>query len=190
MVPFESALERDLATLLEFDEAVLNFEAQPLELRYAHAGRERRGVPDFLVTYQPHIGRRPLLCDVKYREELFRLWPKLKSRLRAAKRHARDMDWDYRILTEVEIRTPYLRNARFLLPYQRCAPDPRHEQLLLDTMRTMETATLQTLLQACCADPWNRAQLIPTLWCLVGREKISIDLNEPLGMDSVIWSPR
>ncbi len=187
MVPFESALERDLATLLEFDDSVATFEAQPVEIRYQHAGRLRRGVPDFLVTYHEGVGRRPMLCDVKYREELFKRWPELKPRLRAAKRHASEHGWDYRILTEAEIRTPFLRNARFLLPYQRCAPDPRHERLLVDTMSRMEMATPQVLLEACCADLWNRAQLIPTLWCLVGRGRISIDLDEPLGMGSVIW---
>ncbi len=187
MVPFESALERDLATLLEFDDAVLTFEAQPVELRYPNAGRERRGVPDFLVKYHDHIGRRPLLCDVKYREELFRKWRELKPRFLAAKRYALKMGWDYHILTETEIRTPYLHNARFLLAYQRCAPDPHHERLLLDTLRTMETATPQILLEACFTDPWRRAELVPTLWCIVGRGQINIDLDEKLTMDSVIW---
>jgi len=158
-----------------------------VELRYKHVGKQRRGVPDFLITYSEHIGKRPLLCDVKYREELFRKWPTLKPRLLAAKRFAAQRDWDYRILTEVEIRTTYLRNARFLLPYQRCAPDPRHEELLVNTLKTMETATPQTLLEACCADPWNRATLVPTLWCLVGRGRICIDLDEKLGMGNAIW---
>ena len=188
LVPFESALERDLATLLEFDDSVLTFEAQPVELRYEHDGRRRRGVPDFLVTYHPHIDRRPLLVDVKFRSELFEKWAKLKPRLRAARRHAREQGWDYRILTEVEIRTVFLRNARFLLPYQRCAPDPRHEQLLMRTLERMESATPQLLLEACYADPWNRAQLVPTLWCLVGRGHIRADLeHERLAMGNAIW---
>ena len=127
LVPFESALERDLATILEFDEAVLTFEAQPVEVHYEVDGRRRRGVPDFFVTYASHIGRAPLLCYVKYREELFQKWPTLKPRLKAAKLHAASAGWDYKILTEREIRTDYLRNARFLLPYQRGAPDPRHD---------------------------------------------------------------
>lgn len=190
MVAFESALERDLATILEFDDAVLSFHEQPVELHYSRAGRRcPPGVPDFLVTYREHVGRRPLLVDVKYRKELFERWSELKPRLLAAKRRARAEGWDYRILTEVELRTPYLANARFLLPYQRCAPDPIHSRQLLDALRTMEHTSAQALLEACCADEWNRAQLIPTLWSLIGRSQISTDLEAPLMMASNVWLP-
>lgn len=187
MVPFESALESDLATLLEFDSAVKSFDAQPIELRYTHDGRSRRGVPDFLVFYLDELNRRPLLIDVKYRREVFERWSELKPRLRAASAHARKAGWDYHIFTEVEIRTPYLENARLLLPYQRCIPDPVHKRQLLDALRAMPAASPQSLLEVCCADIWNRAQLIPTLWSLVGRGHVGADLSKRLTMSSVIW---
>lgn len=188
-VPFESALERDLATILEFDDAVLTFEAQPVEVVYSRGTRRCTGVPDFLATYRTHLGRRPLLCDVKYRKELFERWTELKPRLVAARRYARERGWDYRILTEIEIRTQYLANARFLLPYQGLCPDPIHEQQLLEMLATMRATTVQRLLEACCKDLINRAQLIPTLWCLVGRLHIGTDLERPLTMSSDIWLP-
>ena len=190
MVSFESSLERDLATILEFDEAVLAFQEQPVKLRYERAGRRSPpGVPDFLVTYHAYVGRRPLLVDVKYRKELFARWSDLKPRLLAAKRFALREGWDYRILTEVEIRTPYLDNARFLLPYRRCAPDPIHEEQLLSALRRLKFSPIQALLETCCVDEWNRAQLIPTLWCLVGLRNISADLERPLTMSSNVWLP-
>ncbi len=190
MISFESSLERDLATILEFDEAVLTFQEQPVKLHYERAGRRcPPGVPDFLVTYHAHVGRRPLLVDVKYRKELFERWADLKPRLLAAKRFALREGWDYRILTEVEIRTPYLDNARFLLPYKRCAPDPIHEEQLLSALRLLKCTPIQALLEACCADEWNRAQLIPTLWCLIGLRNISTDLERPLTMSSNVWPP-
>lgn len=37
MLPFESTLERDLATLPEFDDSVLAFEAQPVDVTYRAA---------------------------------------------------------------------------------------------------------------------------------------------------------
>jgi hypothetical protein len=65
MVPFESVLERDFATLLEFMPDVASYEAQPLRLDYACAtGRRVHGYPDFLVTFVPGYGA-PLLVDVK-----------------------------------------------------------------------------------------------------------------------------
>jgi len=189
MVPFESALERDLAATLEFTEEVAQYKAQPVELRYRSlTGRLVRGYPDFLVTFHDGIGP-PMLCDVKYREELFRLWPKLKPRFKAARAYARERGWTYRIKTEVEIRTPFLTNARFLLPYTRCTPDPIHAEMLGDAIRSLKAATPRTLLEACCRDPWNQSELVPTMWSLVGRRNIAMDLHVPLTMNSRIWYP-
>lgn len=189
MVAFESALERDLATVLEFDPGVDKYETQPVQLRYG-AGGSRFGYPDFLVRYRADVGISPVLIDVKYRSEIFAKWASLKPRFVAARRHAKDHGWSYRLMTETEIRGPFLENAKFLLPYLRCEPDSTHASLLMYTLAAMETATPETLLHACYADPWNRAQLIPTLWCLLGQRSIGADLDEELTMRSMIWKLR
>lgn len=188
MQPFESALERDFATILEFSETVASYDSQPLKLQYrSRSGRPATGYPDFLVSF--HSSESPMLCDVKYRDEIFRRWADLKPRLKAARKYALERGWRYRIKTEVEIRTPYLHNARFLLPYARCTPDPGHEELLLDHLRDMEATTPQALLAACYRRQLNQVQLIPTLWSLVGRRIVLVDLDCPLTMTSDIWWP-
>jgi len=187
MVAFESQLERDLAATLEFSDTVRAYDTQPVAIRYRSlTGKLVIGYPDFLITfgYGP-----PMLCDVKFRKEIFERWRELKPRFKAARKHALENGWIYRITTEVEIRTPFLANARFLLPYARCTPDPDHEAVLTPMLRSMGTATPQSLLAACCADPWNQAQLIPTLWSLIGRRSFSTDLDERLTMTSTIWWP-
>ena len=93
-------------------------------------------------------------------------------------------------MSEVEIRTPFLNNAKFLLPYQRCEPDAGHEAILMDALGRMESATPSTLLLACAQNQWNQAQLMPTLWNLVGRRAIGTDLDEPLTMTTMLWHPR
>lgn len=84
-------------------------------------GRKRFGYPDFLVHFRLPSDV-PMLVDVKFRREIFERWAELKPRLRAARAYARERGWIYRIKTEVDIRTPYLANAKFLLPYCRAAP--------------------------------------------------------------------
>ena len=54
--------------------------------------------------------------------------------------------------------------------------------MIMGMVEKLETATPQILLEACCADPWNRAQLVPTLWSLVGRGHIGMHLEEKLTM--------
>ncbi len=189
MIPFESALERDFATVLEFSADVESYETQPVRVDYrASSGRRTSGYPDFLVKFRPGGGP-PLLCDIKYRSELFARWKALKPRLKAARLFARDQGWDYCLKTEVEIRGTFLENARFLLPFARCAADPVHTEILIKMLAQLETTTVQGLLVACCQDEWNRAVLIPTLWCLVGQRGIGIDFDQPVGLNSVIWNP-
>jgi hypothetical protein len=79
MVEFESALECDLAIVLEFDDDVLAYDEQPVRLEYLDRDdRPRTGVPDFLLRYRSD--RKPLLGDVKCRCDLFLLWPQIKPR--------------------------------------------------------------------------------------------------------------
>ncbi|RBB63100.1 TnsA endonuclease N-terminal domain-containing protein [Xanthomonas oryzae] len=66
---FESTLERDFLTRLEFSPYVRSFEVQPVTLSWHDDGRERRYTPDVLVHFKARHGAEPtpLLCEVKYR---------------------------------------------------------------------------------------------------------------------------
>lgn len=188
-VPTESMLEFDYATVLEFSPEVASYETQPVRIGFTAAtGRRTYGCPDFLVRFCPGYGP-PMLVDIKYRSGIFERWKALKPRFKAAMRFAHEQGWLYRIRTEVEIRTTYLQNARFLLPFMRCAPDPVHSEILMSRFIPMKFTTVADLLHACAKDEMNRAILIPTLWCLVGRRNIAMSLDEPVGLDTVIWDP-
>lgn len=60
----------------------------------------------------------------------------------------------------------------------------------MEMVEKLDTDTPQILLEACCADPWNRADLVLTLWSLVGRGHIGMDLEEKLTMSSTLWRSR
>ena len=186
---FESALERDLMTLLEFDGNVDRFAEQPCKITYRGAdGRNRTHVPDILAIYrsEDRPPPKPVLYQVKYRADLFENWPRLHPGLRAAARYARTQKWRFRIMTEVEIRTARLENAQFLLPYMRCAPDDDDELLLIATLKKTGEVNAESLLLSIYRGVENRARLIPSLWRLVGRKTIVADLDRPLTMHSVL----
>jgi hypothetical protein len=112
MAGFESSLERDLLILLDFDPAVLSYEEQPVRIDYRDAqGHARHYTPDVLVTWRCD-GVPSHLVEVKYRADLKTDRRALKPAFRAAHGHARERGWTFRLLTEVEIRTPYLRNVK------------------------------------------------------------------------------
>lgn len=189
---FESALERDFFVLLEFNVDVLRWDAQPIRLDLG--GELGTYVPDVLVTF---VGpsrlvsdTRHILYEVKYREDLGKNWPKLKPRYRAAIRFARAHGWSFKIITEREIRTPLLWNAKFLLPYQNDTVEDvdcvRLMSKLAELTRDSES-TPAGLLKACSSDRLVQAGLLSTLWYLVANRRVATDLRFQLSMQSRIW---
>jgi len=77
---YESTLERDFITLLEFSPEVEAFEVQPVTLEWRdESNSQRRYTPDTLVMFD-RMGatKRPWLCEVKYREDLAANWEALR----------------------------------------------------------------------------------------------------------------
>lgn len=187
---FESTLERDFITLLEFDPAIETFEVQPLTLNWIDAKKKSRlYTPDVLATFKPHGNRCKTLYEVKYRSELSKKWQELRPKFRAAVKFARTQGWRFKIITEIEVRTPLLDNARFLLPFVRQGPaEEMHMDLLDEQLRRLQRSTPAELLAAVFQDEWNQAGLLPTLWYLVGTRQIATDLESKITMTSPIWS--
>lgn len=85
-IAFESTLERDLLTLLEFNDSVEDVIEQPLTIEYTnHNGRDVAYTPDFLVDFkEPEASllkkpRKPLLIEVKPREKIQKHFCRIKA---------------------------------------------------------------------------------------------------------------
>ncbi|RME59372.1 hypothetical protein D6779_04520 [Candidatus Parcubacteria bacterium] len=119
---FESSLERDALTLLEFDSSILEIVTQPRTFRWKdEAGRQRRYTPDIFALTEDY---RRVWIEIKYESELGA--DELARIRKAFDRIAEeepDENFDTLLWTENEIRTQYLENARFLLPYRRYRHD-------------------------------------------------------------------
>lgn len=196
----ESTLEHDFLTLMEYDKRVARYLAQPFAIQWRdEMKRLRRYTPDLIVKYSfsamnddPHL--RTTLFEVKPRAVLKRDWAELRPKFRAAIGWAREHDCRFHIITEEEIRTPYLSNVRFLLGYRsRFLRDDPHlngerQHLILVTLFRLKQATPRQLLDAMTPDRMHQAELIPWIWNLIGQERVGVDLSLPLTMASPIWS--
>lgn len=192
----ESRLERDLLIILEFDLNVGRYQAQPLRVPYRDAGGDKHTyTPDVLVEYRrdilPARWLKNLLCEAKFRADLEANWALLRPKFRAAVAYAKERGWRFKILTEREIRTPYLANARFLRGYRRGTLSEEESAVaeqILETLFEMRATTSEGLLGGLreCAE--NQAQILPILWRLVATGMIGIDLRLPLTMQSPLWS--
>lgn len=189
---YESSLERDFFDLLAFDYNVDRFEAQPLTITYVGSdGRIHNYTPDVLVYYRrdilPARDMSHLLVEVKYREDYRGRFRELKQRFRAARLYARERGWRFAVLTEREIRTPYLENARFLRPYRDIEFDPNVEWTILERVRILEETSPAMVVESLADSEWMRATYLRELWRLIAKKRVGTDLTLRLNMQSRIW---
>lgn len=193
---FESSLERDLLLLVHWDNEVEWYQSQPVKINYFDSiGNARSYTPDLLVSYrtiqksdQPSITRKPLLCEVKYRKDFSEQWDILKPKFRAARAYAKANNYEFRVMTEREIRTEYLKNVQFLWSYRFAFFHPHHYEKLITVLREMEETTPFNLLDACYSSKTLRGEALWTLWCMVARGWVKCDLHNPLNMQTRIWT--
>jgi hypothetical protein len=189
---YESTLERDFIKHLLFNKNVLEHEEQPLTIDFTDSnGKKRRYTPDLLIYYRKDAVTtkdwRPLLAEVKYRSDLFQHWAELKPKIRAARSYARECSWDFAIVTEQELRTPYLTNITFLLEFRKHSVDQVLTEVLLEAMARLSPATPASALTFLSNDATRKATLLPTLWQLIANGSIGTDLEQRLTMSSPIW---
>lgn len=186
---FESPLERDFICLLEFSPDVCRYEVQPARIEWTGLNGEPRSyTPDVLVEFRPDLGWQPWLCEVKLRSGIKKDWADLRPKFRRGIRYAKEQGWRFHLMTEVEIRTPYLKNVRFLLPYRRRTVSTQAADTVLQALRELGESTPSSLLQTMTADPWKQAEWLPVIWHLVAWFRIGADLDSELTMASPIWS--
>jgi hypothetical protein len=186
---FESSLERDFYVLLEFDLTVVKWEPQPIRIPVG-AGHPSY-VPDVLVTYRnfdvwPQTERK-VLYEVKQRAELRDNWHRWKDRFKAARQYAREHGWEFKIITDREIRAgDLLWNAKFLLPYTHDEISDGVNTLLRKTVRHFGVTTPKKLVAHLAKDPWEQATLISSVWTLVAGRVLVCDLTQRLTMHTEI----
>lgn len=190
--PYESSLERDFLTICAFDYKVERVLAQPITIKYKdRSGRLRSYTPDFLVFYRRDLDdtkrQNPLLCEIKPSDKLADHSAKFAKRFEAAEQKAKQESWDFRVLTELDIRTPYLANVRFLLPYREADYAPEAAWILLERLKAFGETDPHTLLSSLFRDREHQARHLPVLWHLVADFDVRTDLMRPLTMKSRIW---
>ncbi len=189
---FESTLEKDFLTILEFDRLVDKFEVQPVTIEYIdHIGGERTYTPDVLVHYCSGLlspTPKTILYEVKYRNDLKENWTKYRPKFKAALHYACKQNWKFSIITECEIRTPYLNNIKFLLRYRSPIDDMRLMNAI-SLMNELRETDPDSLVAALAADNLNRAEMIYLVWQMLAKGYIQADITQPLTMKTRIWLP-
>lgn len=190
-IAFESGLESDFYALLDMDIYVTSFQDQPVKIEYIDAaGTKRHYTPDTLVVHRTDIDGGPQetwLCEVKYRNDLFEDWKKLKPKFKAARAFAKKRGWVFKVVTEVEIRTPALWNAKFLKVFKKYPFNDEMESRVQYEVQVQKLATVRKILEGISNEKWEQAKYTPYLWKRIGDRSIAADLDVKLSMNSPVW---
>jgi len=188
---WESRIECDFLALLEFDDQVEHYYTQPMTMDWT----DSRGVvhtytPDVFVIWRKDAdGTRPApwLVDMKSASELLRKDPELQEKLSEARKQAQKEGWEFKDITDLQIRSPLLDNVKFL-------HRPLHEpsspaavemaRIIIERLFAQSEPTPKTLL-ATFPEKEHKAVLY-ILWMLVARREVLCDLQAPLNEETTI----
>ena len=192
MDAFESLLEKEYMLLLEFDERVLRFEPQPVTI--AVPGIPKGYVPDVLVHYHPDpiSGKtpKPLLTEVKHTDDLQRKAQKYAPKFAAAEEYVSERGWEFRITTQVDIRTPRLANLKFLREYRNIEPANHDSLKLIQIVRECDGISLvDDLLRRLASTDDDRLHWLPIIWHAVVTRRLLFDWDRPIDNDTELHLP-
>ena len=179
----ESALERDFVTLTSVLDPHAVITAQPITITFQVGATTRRYTPDYSVAWSD--GRREII-EVKYLSDLRANQERFKERFAAMEDWARARGATFRVATEQEIRGCALENAKRLLPLRTATFDPDIGQSVLSAVRRLPAPTFADVMTAVPAD---RPSVLATLWCLLARGTLYVDLSLPITPSSIIGLP-
>jgi len=179
----ESALERDFVALTSFLDASARILSQPITLSFLDGATLRRYTPDFLVHWSD--GRSQLI-EVKYRADLREKWLQWRPAFLAARAWARERQASFRIATERSIRCAALENAKRLLPLRVAPVDRALADQLRNTLACLSDPTFGAL---AASVPEPRAAVLGTLWRMIARGELRVDLTVPIELRSPLALP-
>lgn len=172
----ESALERDFVTVTSFLEPSAIIRSQPVTIVFEDCGLRRRYTPDFLVQYAAGAE----LIEVKYEQDLKVQQVRLAPAFQAAEHWARERDDVFRVVTEGDIRGCMLDNAKRLLPLRSLPMDAKAAMLVLTRAHSLRRPTFSALVAAVP----DRSLALATIWCLIARRTLQVDLSVPITLNS------
>lgn len=115
----ESELESELLEQLAFTPGIYDLMTQPV-IRYLHNGKQRRYTPDIAIQlYEAREGiPARYLIEVKRKADLAAKADKYAEKFEIARICCEQLGASFRVMTEEQIRTPFLRNARQYLRFR------------------------------------------------------------------------
>lgn len=181
LISYESKLERDFLYLFELNNIVLKIVEQPFTVEYTIDQQAYKYTPDFYL--KTPAGYKDIVVEVKYHNELKTIFHTSKYKYRAAQQYIKDADIEFRIYTD---RCSFIQsdeykfNIHFLLNYNSLPANDLQiiQELFFPYIR------IEQLLDLYSSDKYKQLNLLNSLWSMIRRNIIRVDLFEKLTLDT------
>lgn len=182
---FESGLEQGALFLCEYDPNIKYFRTQPKRFYYYLNGKKHHYTPDIYIEYTDSS---KLYVEIKYREDIFRNWKQLKPKFKAVIHDLKsEPKTRFKIWTEKEIKSTYLDNVKFILPYRHREYEEYQATMIIDFLKRERDISIRALLAICSSNKVIQAEFLNTLWHLISSHRVNLDMHQPLNMSSLVW---
>lgn len=187
LISYESKLERDFLYLFDFESIVLKIVEQPITIRYKKDDKTYKYTPDFYL--ETPSGHNNIIIEIKYYSDLKKDFQDLKPKFKAIKQHIENNEIDFYIFTdlcEYIQNDDYKFNIHFLLNYNEL---PSEHYSIVKGLFT-PYISIQELVSKYSDDKFKQLNLLNSLWCMIRRKIILIDLHKKLTMNTQLINLR
>ncbi len=178
MVHCDSYLEKDFFIQLDFDPSVLAWRDHPFPIPYLYEGRVRTYTPDAVVLRRKSSGLVRQMVEVKSTYLLAK--PECARILEVGSRFCSMNGWEYRLVTEQEIRTDLLENIKQVRRYRRQRPPLRCLLTVRESLNAKGGSAPIAQLAAVIERVSSEANPIPYIYALLYNKELFADLQSPL----------
>lgn len=183
-IAYESTIERDKMTLLDFDPDVRAFEEQPLVIPYQYKNKTVTYTPDLLVQTL----HRCILVECKPAELV--VTEENQRKFNAARKWCEEHRFEFEVVTDEQVRTGFrLKNVVRLTQYARYNISP---QMKSRTYSILRAAPNPLTIEALAGEiaPNNFGSALSCILHLAYYHQIAINLDEEkISNSSAVWLP-
>ena len=176
----ESGVERDWATILEFDPTVIIFYEQPFRIEYFDAENKKRSIfPDFLVYYD---NGSVVVVEIKLAADASE--PENKQKFELEKQILEYHGYGFKLITDEDMENDLLlSNSKKLRPYRRTSVDIVLRKQVLGELQKMEMSEQEMLGRVYGLTHEH-------ILSMLSQSLIATDLSLPLTQESLFFRPK
>lgn len=192
---FESTLERDFATLLEFEDSVKKYLDHPFTIECKINGRKYSYTPDFEIEFNVNavgnsfflgelIMNRKMVVEIKYSDKIATFKDSYKKKLEGMREYCESNNLRFEIVNE-SFRDDYYKNVEKLLSFNNIPTHRETEYQIIDYLNKNPMSTFYSTIEALKESGIKNPN--PSIWGMLGKKEIFCEMDKLINYNTKLW---